>query len=140
MLVFRALKTHKTHIHKNLFLAVLIQVLVRLIVYVDQIIIKSYPMLSGIDNTVSTYVNNTLFITECHSHVDKLALSASCSVIDVCVSVGWSVRVVLRAAGIRPNGHVHLVPGRGTLSQPARCHLRLRFQPQLLTLLSSGMG
>ncbi|KAG1663006.1 PDF receptor [Nymphon striatum] len=45
------LRSHKTHIHKNLFLAMLLQVIVRLTIYIDKSIIDKYPNLHGIDNT-----------------------------------------------------------------------------------------
>lgn len=57
---FRSLRNNRTRIHKNLFIAMIIQVLIRLTVYLDQLIIRSsglnhggprHGQLQGIDNT-----------------------------------------------------------------------------------------
>lgn len=52
----RSLRNNRTRIHKNLFVAMIIQVIIRLTLYVDQAIIRqgqgAYG-LHGIDNTVS---------------------------------------------------------------------------------------
>ncbi|CAM1306209.1 pdfr-1 (predicted) [Pycnogonum litorale] len=59
---FRGLKTHKTHIHKNLFAAMLIQVTVRLIVYIDQAIVRTYSNVQGIDNTAGVCESFYVFL------------------------------------------------------------------------------
>lgn len=38
----RNLRNNRTRIHKNLFIAMVIQVLIRLILYIDQVGIKNY--------------------------------------------------------------------------------------------------
>lgn len=52
---FRTLRNNRTRIHKNLFIAMIIQVLIRLIVYLDQAIIrkreKNGNNITGIENT-----------------------------------------------------------------------------------------
>ncbi|XP_059607496.1 PDF receptor [Phlebotomus argentipes] len=52
---FRSLRNNRTRIHKNLFVAMVIQVLIRLILYIDQAVIRAYNDGSvarhGIDNT-----------------------------------------------------------------------------------------
>ena len=55
------LRNNRTRIHKNLFVAMVIQVVIRLTVYIDQAIIRSggkkgnESSRQGIDNTVSKY-------------------------------------------------------------------------------------
>ena len=55
---FRSLRNNRTRIHKNLFVAMVIQVLIRLTLYIDQAIIRSggkkygNDTRHGIDNTV----------------------------------------------------------------------------------------
>ncbi|KAG1697732.1 PDF receptor [Nymphon striatum] len=51
---FRSLRSPKTNIHKNLFIALLLHLFVRLCIYFDQIIVKSVLNASGIDNNVSS--------------------------------------------------------------------------------------
>ncbi|KAG5680989.1 hypothetical protein PVAND_010463 [Polypedilum vanderplanki] len=49
---FRSLRNNRTKIHKNLFVAMVIQVLIRLILYIDQAIVRqSNEESNGIDNT-----------------------------------------------------------------------------------------
>ncbi|KAG1697731.1 PDF receptor [Nymphon striatum] len=52
--VKRSLRSPKTNIHKNLFIALLLHLFVRLCIYFDQIIVKSVLNASGIDNNVSS--------------------------------------------------------------------------------------
>lgn len=54
----RSLRNNRTRIHKNLFVAMVIQVIIRLTLYLDQALIRSGPAsgngsFTGIDNTVS---------------------------------------------------------------------------------------
>lgn len=53
---FRSLRNTRTRIHKNLFVAMVVQVLIRLTVYIDIEILrkKTYGIQRGIGNTVST--------------------------------------------------------------------------------------
>lgn len=57
---FRSLRNNRTRIHKNLFVAMVIQVLVRLTLYLDQAIIRNgheaigNDKRNGIENTVGT--------------------------------------------------------------------------------------
>lgn len=54
---FRTLRNNRTRIHKNLFIAMVIQVVIRLIVYADQAVTRngsdgsSEPLKKGINNT-----------------------------------------------------------------------------------------
>lgn len=57
-LCYRSLRNNRTRIHKNLFVAMVIQVIIRLTLYLDQALIRSGQesgngSISGIDNTVS---------------------------------------------------------------------------------------
>lgn len=52
LLCFRSLRNNRTRIHKNLFIAMVIQVLIRLILYIDQAIVREQGQQHGIDNTV----------------------------------------------------------------------------------------
>lgn len=58
---FRSLRNNRTKIHKNLFIAMVLQVIIRLTLYLDQAIHRDLPnqsqtrtggLPSGIDNTV----------------------------------------------------------------------------------------
>ncbi|GLV37741.1 Pigment-dispersing factor receptor [Carabus blaptoides fortunei] len=48
---YRSLRNNRTRIHKNLFVAMLIQVLIRLILYIDQAVVKHLSNSPGIHNT-----------------------------------------------------------------------------------------
>lgn len=59
---FRSLRNNRTKIHKNLFIAMVLQVVIRLTLYLDQAIHRDKPiesqartggLPSGIDNTVT---------------------------------------------------------------------------------------
>lgn len=63
---YRSLRNNRTRIHKNLFVAMVIQVVIRLTLYIDQALVKSsdeyrfyfkkryyQSSFQGIDNTVS---------------------------------------------------------------------------------------
>ena len=57
----RSLRTREKSIHRHLYLAMLIQVIIRLILYTDQLISRpneseSQAQTKGIDNTVSYYL------------------------------------------------------------------------------------
>lgn len=47
----RSLRNNRTRIHKNLFVAMCIQVVIRLTVYIDQAVIRHATGRTGIDNT-----------------------------------------------------------------------------------------
>lgn len=52
--LYRGLRNSRTRIHKNLFIALEIQVVVRLTLYIDQVIVKKkLNFWQGIHNTVS---------------------------------------------------------------------------------------
>lgn len=56
--ILRSLRNARTKIHKNLFVAMIIQVIIRLTLYIDQALIRNRHDLandnmSGIQNTVS---------------------------------------------------------------------------------------
>lgn len=58
--IYRNLRNNRTRIHKNLFIAMIIQVVIRLTVYLDQAIIRKKNIYGnetrhGIDNTVGVY-------------------------------------------------------------------------------------
>ena len=74
---YRSLRNPRTRLHQHLFIAMVIQVAVRLTLYVDQFIVRSYsgqaPLptgvqegqnAGGIDNTVmnSSFVTHHIFI------------------------------------------------------------------------------
>jgi len=66
----RNLWNHRTKIHRNLFIAMSIQVLVRLVVYIDQYLIRSVTDVAvrtwSIENTVSiTYWLRILMYFQC---------------------------------------------------------------------------
>lgn len=55
---YRSLRNNRTRIHKNLFIAMVIQVIIRLTLYLDQALIRrgqesGNDSVAGIDNTVS---------------------------------------------------------------------------------------
>ena len=61
----RSLKNNRTKIHRNLFVAMVIQVLVRLVLYLDQLVTRGGDsdtecrvQVQGIDNTVSAAVDH----------------------------------------------------------------------------------
>lgn len=68
---FRSLRNNRTRIHKNLFVAMVIQVLIRLTLYIDQALIRSGAELRassirhGIDNTVNTTITPLVWKLMC---------------------------------------------------------------------------
>ena len=63
---YRSLQNHRTRIHKNLFAAIAIQVIVRLTIYMDQIIFKPEQV-----------VNATVKQNVAESTVDQFYIGAS---------------------------------------------------------------
>ena len=108
---FRSLRNNRTRIHKNLFVAMVIQVVIRLTLYIDQAVIRRQQS-QGIDNTpvlceasyvLLEYARTTMFmwmfIEGLYLHnmvtVTVFQESAHYSVYTV---VGWGAPVIMTTA------------------------------------------
>ncbi|XP_062524581.1 neuropeptide receptor B2 isoform X3 [Bombyx mori] len=61
---FRALRNHRTRIHKHLFGAMLVQVLIRLTVYIDQAVVRSSISSTDDNTTMTRGIDNMPYICE----------------------------------------------------------------------------
>ncbi|KAG8337188.1 G-protein coupled receptor activity protein [Homalodisca vitripennis] len=76
---YRSLRNNRTRIHKNLFVAMVIQVLIRLTLYIDQALIRSGSEHRA--NTIRHGIDNT------------------------CIGMTRAVFATTKLGEVRPNGH-----------------------------------
>ncbi|KDR09011.1 PDF receptor [Zootermopsis nevadensis] len=103
---FRSLRNNRTRIHKNLFIAMVIQVVIRLILYIDQAITRGssgYYQSPGTRPHYNQGVDNTDMAKGSVTFKDNQINEAD------------SVRDFLRTAGICANRHVYVDVRRGRL-------------------------